>query len=224
MRAHDSESEAMRREWLAGTAGFFFVFAAGFSTAVYFLFAYFLPEKGWLDTIVATLQVLMFAAILGIYAGGLATAAVRRHHYAAGVYRCYRCNRVLRGPGIACVCMPREQRATVRRHSKLRHYRRLAGRVLFIYLALLVPTLILTHFAHRPRVTSADVAFLHACFCLLLAIGMELTGGVLEFLHRGMRFRLRSEIYRRALAIWSLLVIAVGLICHTFGVDLLSKA
>ena len=104
----------------------------------------------------------------------------------------------------------------------MRHYRRAVRPVLLTYLALLGPTLLIAYFAPRPRFTPADLAFLHGLLTLLTGILIELANATLEWLGRGRRFRLRSVIFLRVLAMWPLAMCIAGLASHAFGHDPLS--
>ena len=107
----------------------------------------------------------------------------------------------------------------MRSAGRLRDYRRAVKPVLLTYLALNGPTLLIAYFGPAPCVTPADFAFLHGLLLLLTGIGIELTSAVLEWLGRGRRFRLRSAIFLRVLAIWPLVMCVAGLISHAFGHD-----
>ena len=90
----------MRREWVAGGLGFLIFFGAVFGATIYFLVIHLLPEEGWIDTLAAGVRMLVLAVLFGLGGTCLVMAAVQRRHYTLGVYRCWQCNRVLRGVGV----------------------------------------------------------------------------------------------------------------------------
>lgn len=173
----------------------------------YLLVKYVIPEAPWWGSALTAAQILWLSFLGGLL---LAAACVRLtswHHYRTGVYRCHRCNRVLRGSHIPCVCQPKELPGRSRhRPPPLRHYRKRLKPLSLAYL-LLVPVALNVATIAPDR--GGDMGFAlwavlcHGLICLMLVMVFRCVEATLELFKVCRRFRLSLAVYIRLATPWA---------------------
>ena len=216
------ETRALRQTLLAGAVGFVGGFVVVFALMAYVIVRFGWPEERWW-VVPDLLQSFFFALFGGLLAAAAFVWLVSRSHYRAGVHRCFRCNRVLQGVGIPCVC-DAAATASYRRRQRvpnraLSHYRRRLPWALLVYL-LVLP--IAWYGASHPdgsvvRPFATKLIALHAILCLLLVVVLHLIDAVAAFLERGRRFRLRAAPLAQLLGAWPVLFFVLLLAGHALG-------
>ena len=228
MSTPDPELRAWWREIWGLLVGFLITFGAALALLIWFTREQARAEGWW--ALGTFLRWLPAALLIGLAGGAGATTLLSRIHHRLGIYRCFRCGRPRTAIGAICVCRADDEdvreyvafveRARLRKRAAFwRHHRRRIVPVLVTY-AMLVPVAVAGAIyapgnPFGPAV--AEVAFIHATLCLLLALGLKLIDAILEGLGRGRRWRLRNGIFVRVLAIWPAIAFVIGFFVIPFA-------
>ena len=224
----DPELRAWWREIWGLLVGFLVTFGAALALLIWFARERALVEGWWaLGTFVRWLP---HALLIGLAGGAGAITLISWIHHRIGIYRCFRCGRTRTASGAICVCRADDEdvrkylaiaeRARLRKRARFwRHHRRRILPVLVTY-AVLVP-LAVAGAVYAPGnafgSAAAEVAFIHATACLMLATCLKLIDAILEAFRRGRRWRLRNEVFIRVLAIWPAIAFVIGFFVIPFG-------
>ena len=212
MRVEPADSRAFRREMTTGCAAMLVAVLAALVLTVWVFVSFIWPDKEWWG-IPTALQLLFWFTMAGIGAAIGLVKLMERSHYRLGVYRCWRCNRALRGLGVPCVCGPKKPR--LRPRPWLRHHRKRVPRVLLIYACLLPVAVVLTAVRKpgaMPLATWQQVVVWHGLLSVFLLAALRVGAEVADALKLGgRRFRVRMDVFILTFGVWPLAV--VGLIC-----------
>lgn len=204
------ESRAFRREIAAGclvaALGFFGIAAA----IIYLCHRYLVPANGWRGFADGVRYLLEYPLLGGALLGAATMTLLNRWHHFRGFYRCNFCGRSLRRR-VPCACLPPEYQRTTVKGARWRYHRRHVLPVLLTYLVLLAPAGLIVTLRHGQEPFIIDLVILHAMFCLMFALAVEVALAVAELLNRARETRKRWRIFRQLFALYPLVVSVGGL-------------